>query len=703
MEIVSDGPLPVASTVWQPAPRKFALTVVCRATFQLVPVEAQLSAEQDAPNEEDTYWNDDASRSLSAPSDLAPWKPRADVILVGYAFAPRRQPARSVVARLKVGEIDKAIEVFGDRAFTQEGALREGERFLRVPLQWERAAGGPETDNPVGMRLDVADSYGATAIPNLQPLGLHLERRGDHLPPIGFGPIAPRWPSRRALLGRHAATFSQGQWGPRPLPADLDLAYFMAAPPDQQLDVLRDDEPIILENLHPDHPRLMTSLPGLRPRARVERRGATQEVAMCADTLWIDSGRAICTLTWRGRVALDRPDERGRVVVELDASQRRPPLPSQSFEIEATTTLVEAPRSPAASALPFASAGPTVGPAPRPSRPPPPPPVPKPSSPGERILSRMETTPWAASPDGARRAETAAPVAPPPLMEAVAATPDPPVVEERAAPSPTARARASTREVVKLVWFDPDALPRIRKQREWRRLLGELELRLLEQVEADVAGGPLTPEVKDRQTVLEVLLRGESITADGVRQAVDAAVREDGGFEPPLAILHTELEMLFDELSALRATATAARPMASTDKRLKETRDVVDQLLEAPSLGGSGSMAESLTARLREAFAAGKRALPPDYLEAHVERARPAPRAYQKRALYDKKWVRTVIRGSAGAIPVYLPDGMKDGLPLFRRFRVRMLAELDLREDEGEASAWSVRVIALARVITQGG
>ena len=769
MEIVSAGPLPVASVLWRPAPHAIALTFVARATFRLAPMESELADEQDAPVEEDTHWNDDPSRSLSAPSDLAPFKARADVILVGNAYAPRAEPVRSLVARLKVGEIDKSIEVFGDRTITQEGQLREGPRFVRVPLRWERAAGGPETHNPVGVRLDVEDAYGATALPNVQPTGLYVERRGQHVPPVGFGPIAPWWPARRELLGRHAATWPGARWMDHPLPSDVDPAFFNAAPRDQQLTTLRDDEPILLEHLHPDHPRLVTALPGVRPRARIERRGTQDEVPMIADTLWIDAARGICTVTWRGRVPLDHPGEPGRIVIALEAPQHRSPLRSTVRIDGSGRTMVEPPRPRPSSALPFVSGGPGEGaaaeatpiadpitgaeedvtstlsgwtkgekraalpfvPAPadgataqrpalrgfpagsRPTSPTAPPLFVSPS--------RPEPTPWSAAVTQERRPEpVAAPIAPSLATEAapapnaasggVLAAPDAaaaaraaPVVEaqEQAAPPAAPRAR-SPREIVKLVWFDPAALPRIRKEPAWRKLLADLEMRLVLEAEADVAAGPMPADVKDRRTVLEVLVHGESISADGVRQAVEGAIREDGGFEPPVAIVGAELEMPFDELETLKATATVVRPMASTDKRLKEALDLVDPLLASAWLSGSGSVAESMTAKLREAFAQGKRAVSPDYLHAHAERMLLEQRAYQRRALFDKKWIRSVMRSVAGPIPAYLPEDMKDGLPMFRRFQARMLAELDLREDEGEASPWAVRVLALGRVIAQG-
>ena len=62
---------------------------------------------------------------------------------------------------------------------------------------YERAAGGLGTSNPVGMRFDAdPDASGGVPIPNLQPPGARVSRRGDTFGPIGFGPIAPAWPER---------------------------------------------------------------------------------------------------------------------------------------------------------------------------------------------------------------------------------------------------------------------------------------------------------------------------------------------------------------------------------------------------------------------------------------------------------------------------------------------------------------------------
>src|SRR5687767_6106710 len=115
MQVVSVCPLRVESVVWRPKPGAFALTIVCKATFELEPGESRLASEQDEVSARDGYWNDDPRRSLHAVDDLVPFRPRADVILVGHAFAPRGEPVRSLVARLVVGEVDKSVEVHVDR------------------------------------------------------------------------------------------------------------------------------------------------------------------------------------------------------------------------------------------------------------------------------------------------------------------------------------------------------------------------------------------------------------------------------------------------------------------------------------------------------------------------------------------------------------------------------------------------------------
>jgi hypothetical protein len=326
MDVVSLCAFRTAQVLWQQRQGTWVQTVICKGTFELAPGEARLAEDQEDPNEHDNYWNDDPARSLYSPSDLVPFKPRCDVMLVGHAFAPNGETVKSLVARMHVGEINKAVEVHGERAWTPQRALREGAGFVKMPLRYERASGGPLTWNPVGMKSDgKPDTQGNLPLPNLQAPRTFPHAPGDFIEPAGFGPIAPTWPHRRLKLGRHEARFTSRDLASEPLPPDMDHGFWNSAPRDQQPGVIRSNERILLEHLHPTHARLVTALPGFYPRAFVDKGlgGTPQELPLTCDTLWIDTDRAICTLTWRGCLPIEGPTQTGRILIAMERPGQR--------------------------------------------------------------------------------------------------------------------------------------------------------------------------------------------------------------------------------------------------------------------------------------------------------------------------------------------------------------------------------------------
>ncbi|HRI71116.1 MAG TPA: DUF2169 domain-containing protein, partial [Polyangium sp.] len=347
MEIVSHCPLLVASRPYRTVRGARFVLVICKGTFQLTPSTATFGAAPEPIHEIDQRWDDKPDRSVFAPSDIVPFKRDADVVLVGHAFAPGGQPARSIMTRLCVGDVDKCVEVFGDRLYTPHGELRDGPKISRARLRYERAVGGPGTTNPVGMRHDKKDLFGSIAMASLQPPGLHVTRPDELSEPVGYGPIAPDWPTRTSRLGHWAATFSPTHWFDDALPDDIDPSFFNVAPPDQRLREIRPDERIVLEGLMADQPRFVTQLPSLLPQAVVERvNGKRDPLRLRADTLWIDTNRRLCTVTWRASLALTQPADTGRIVVTLGAPE---------------TSRVFARIDPALLAMPMPSTGPDAG------------------------------------------------------------------------------------------------------------------------------------------------------------------------------------------------------------------------------------------------------------------------------------------------------------------------------------------------------
>src|SRR5262249_47275777 len=147
-------------------------------------------------------------------------------VFTGHAYAPPERPARVSTVRLAV--VGDAGALLDKRLLVEDTAP-----FERMPIVYERAAAGLDLqDNPVA-------SGGEPNI--LDPA------RPDH--PAGLGPISRIWPVRRRLLGDTPRRLLELPIAE--IPDGFDWSYFQAAPPDQRIPLLRGDEWIVLEGLHP--------------------------------------------------------------------------------------------------------------------------------------------------------------------------------------------------------------------------------------------------------------------------------------------------------------------------------------------------------------------------------------------------------------------------------------------------------------------
>jgi hypothetical protein len=298
MRIVNATPLKLGCFVYRRDPGADRLAVMVKGSFALAQGEAArvLDAEHQAHLSGDEAFDDAASTRY--PSDFSPWKPRADVMLVGTCHQPG-SAARSVARpSLKVGRMHKAVAVIGERHWVEQlGGYGQSDPkpFRTMPIRYERAYGGEGFGaNPVGMGY-VAEAPAPGA--KLPPLH-HIERADqvvknplERPAPAGFGPLDRRWAERTQKTGTYDKKWLLERWPCFPL--DFDWGYFNAAPADQQIDgYLRGDEGIVCEALHPQHARFEARLPGLRPRAFLRKNGVVEEIALALDTLWIDMGSA---------------------------------------------------------------------------------------------------------------------------------------------------------------------------------------------------------------------------------------------------------------------------------------------------------------------------------------------------------------------------------------------------------------------------
>lgn len=786
MELICVSPPRAGHLVWQRRPDEWLLTVFCKVTYELSPGEARLARKQQEPNRADRHWDEDPKRSLYAPCDLGPRKPRADVVLVGTAYAPNRAPARTITARLAVAGIDKSIEIWGSRALSQDGTVQEGEPFATMPLQWEHAAGGPTTANPAGMRLDSRDAYGRILLPHLQPVATQID--GDpQIEPIGYGPILGSWPGRSQRLGQLAAAWSPNDWHERPLPEGVDLGYFNVAPVDQQVPALREDELLVLENLHQDQAKLSTKLPGVRPVVFVEQGEQRERLDVVADTLWIDTTAGLCTLTFRGERPVAGRDETGRIVVAMESGsetlgwpdvERMLPGAPRAAKPRASTvglpaagrkdrgTMLAAAIPGIAGALPFAGGpGPRPpAPAERPSHPgaglpfstPPPapgsgpvssarpwpaptPPVGGPTAslppaavmpptpaagPAASLIPSPQSAPTpppgspssagpqsAASPWAGGAASPAASVAPMPVQPGVralgeyaarAAAAPAAVPAEIPVEVPTLEPETAPSDPMLLVWFDPECVPRVRRLERFRPVLEALDHRPVDRELDDAVPSDDPFELEDRREMFEVLAQGKPDSPSGVRRAVESAMRKDGKFVPQMVLLAGHLITPFDELERLKATLTTVQPlMREEDEDLKSAVEHAREFLGMPDLICPPSVLNGFTKRVHDEFDAEALSLAETYLGDETDRVLLDQRLYQKRVVYGEPHLRTLLEltGDDTLIPTYLPEAIAGELPLFQRFRVRLLAEALLQEDQNEACEVALRLLALVRVV----
>jgi hypothetical protein len=682
MEVISISPFRTGSVLWRPRPDRWTLTVVCKGTYALGPGESGLASEQEEVLTHDRYWEDDPRRSVYAPSDLAPFKPRADVMLVGNAFAPGSEVARSLVVRLIVGEMEKAVEVFCPRVITRDGELREGPRWSKMPLRYEFAAGGLDTWNPVGVSpAAVPDQYGQRPLPSLQPPELRVAQWGDIFVPVGFGPIASTWRLRREKLGRRAEGWSDDGWPQIPLDDDFDGEFFQAAPPDQQIESIREGESIILEYLHPDHPRLTTALAGVHPHAFVEVPGApAHDLVMTADTLWIDTDRSLCTVTWRGQVAVDGPSQAGRVLIAVEE-------PGQRLTWANIASLAGAPIGSTGSGDPSVGRRSLLT---LPFHPPETPPTPVPPRPsGPRKTLPMGAPDPPATPPALEPAWLAPNRTPSDLPPATTPMESPTNLSARIDPAVLAAARVAMDDAgsaLEVLHRAPALGPRLRKDPAWATLLGPMATEGPEGADADV----------DR-----VLSRGTPGRAD-LEAALFDGVAEGAPLAPRLLLLAGEIELLLDTVEVLRAMLAAASPMARADPRLREVLDFGEEMIKA-DLQGSPDAIEWLRTNVRETWMEVNRGLPANYLDAHAERMLLEQRRYQRRELLDDTWIRALFSPTGGGarVPAYLPAAVSRRLPIFHRFPARLLAEVVPQQDQYETQPVALRVAALARVVVR--
>ncbi|MDQ1812070.1 DUF2169 domain-containing protein [Massilia sp. CCM 9210] len=252
--------------------------------------------------------------------DIMP-KQRAEALLAGQAFAPAGKALGQMHVRLRVGQIDKSLRVWGERQWRYgllpRYAVSQPQPFLSMPLVYERAYGGAHYPaNPTGRGPSAAwfaGLRGRTSGPmhNLDYPQSCVLSRAKPARPAGFGAIDLGWAPRKDKHG----SFDQ-RWLREDAPGlarDIDWSIFNVAPADQWQDgYFSGGEAYRLEGLHPALPVIEGRLPRSQARAFVVRDGQSaaqaEEVPLNFDTVWFFPEHELGCVLFHGQTTIGDSD-----------------------------------------------------------------------------------------------------------------------------------------------------------------------------------------------------------------------------------------------------------------------------------------------------------------------------------------------------------------------------------------------------------
>ncbi|WP_027722036.1 DUF2169 family type VI secretion system accessory protein [Maridesulfovibrio zosterae] len=198
-------------------------------------------------------------------------KPRSEFLVTGSCHAPRGTSRPASQVRVRVGDVDKKLNVFGDR-YWKNGLITEAEPFVEMPVVWPNAYGGDGfAKNPQGKgihKVPMPDGGDAVVLPNIELPDQQIGSPGQKPDPAGFGPLDMMWPQRTRKNGTYDEKWKNERW---PFfPDDMNYEYFNMACEDQYAqDFFKGGEAVTIENMNADLLRIESSLPTHRMRCFV--------------------------------------------------------------------------------------------------------------------------------------------------------------------------------------------------------------------------------------------------------------------------------------------------------------------------------------------------------------------------------------------------------------------------------------------------
>ena len=290
---------------------------LCRAEEQPVVVMA------------DEYWGEPGRSSVRVETDVSLHKPYTDLLVQGEAIPIRGGKVRELEVLLRYqGRPFKRLLVTGDRRW-ERGLLGWNMTpplpFDRMPLVYERAFGGadalgcePRNRCGTGYASRLGHEFEGTAVPNIEFLEQRMSSPGALPTPAGLGPLAKSWEPRLSWAGTYDSAWLEDQFPL--LPKNFDSRFNQSAPSDQWLPRPRGGERLEISGMRSEGP-LHIVLPACQVRLLLRYVDRFVERSFEVDTIQVDTGTRLLTLTWRGTADIHGdPFRLMEIILEAPAS-----------------------------------------------------------------------------------------------------------------------------------------------------------------------------------------------------------------------------------------------------------------------------------------------------------------------------------------------------------------------------------------------
>jgi len=220
MNIINNTPFEFVALAGKGPGLKDYIVFILKGTFELIHNQTcRVSARQLPIFESDQHRGDPASTSVKVETDFVTFKPEADIVLLGKAYAPGGSAASCPVS-LSIDSYRKDIQVFGDRTWEIVGGVpgpTTPQPFTTMALIYENAFGGADPvatsdyseQNPIGKGFYTSAPQPAGGyqppLPNLEdPADLIGTDWIKHPDPVCFAWYGKSWQPRLQKAGTKA-------------------------------------------------------------------------------------------------------------------------------------------------------------------------------------------------------------------------------------------------------------------------------------------------------------------------------------------------------------------------------------------------------------------------------------------------------------------------------------------------------------------